>query len=87
MLPNHPIAAIGEIESARLQGEKELGVALVARGQCRKCGCTESRACLVDVGLGRPWPCSWAEEPNECGLGLCTACVPESGQCRSSPRS
>jgi len=37
--------------------------------KCRKCGCTEDKAC--------PGGCAWAKEPDpKTGLGLCTSCVP-----------
>lgn len=36
---------------------------------CKICGCTEDRACVVDVN-GRPIPCSWIAED----LDVCSAC-------------
>ena len=45
---------------------------------CRKCGCTEAKACKVG-GRG----CSWVEKPDpKTGKGLCSACdhVPPAGK-------
>lgn len=31
-------------------------------GRCRICGCTEAKACLVEVaGVGQPVACAWAD--------------------------
>jgi ParB/RepB/Spo0J family partition protein len=46
---------------------------------CRKCGCTEDKAC--DVG-GRG--CSWTEQPDpKTKLGLCSACAPKAAAAKS----
>ena len=39
------------------------------KGTCRKCGCTNDRACF-HTELG---PCSWADDDHE----LCTYCLPQ----------
>ncbi len=42
---------------------------VVVVAKCRKCGCTEDKACAGG--------CAWARKPDlKTGLGLCSACVP-----------
>lgn len=46
-------------------------VSVMAEGQCRVCGCTDSRACSSPLGVST---CGWAEP------GLCSFCAPREGQ-------
>jgi hypothetical protein len=44
--------------------------------RCRKCGCTEDKAC--------PGGCSWVKKPDpKTGLGLCSSCVRAAGAPRA----
>lgn len=42
------------------------------RGTCRVCGCTDSRACVIDDGVDDA-PCWWVQPPDRhTRLGLCS---------------
>lgn len=41
--------------------------------KCRKCGCTENKACIEFDAEGRGRPCGWSEDDST----ICTACEPE----------
>jgi hypothetical protein len=44
-----------------------IDVPLADVGKCKHCGCTETRACMVN-GV----PCHWYVRPDENGVGVCS---------------
>jgi ParB/RepB/Spo0J family partition protein len=72
-------------KSFGVDARKILDEASPAGGEarCRKCGCTEKKACDVG-GEG----CSWVEKPDpKTKLGLCSACAPKAGAAKAKKKA
>lgn len=51
--------------------------------KCRKCGCTETKACIIFDERGRGFPCCWVEIASDGSVelgSLCNACAPNLGR-------